>query len=103
MDIDKDFIREWYPEVEFQDELIEEGRKKKGKNKKAKVGKETEVMEEEMVAISAIIPKDLKEKLDNYAQGTGKQQKEIVVEALRKLIEGKESIIEQIRKLQELL
>lgn len=108
VDIDRDFIREWYPEVEFQDDLIEEGRKKRGKDKKPRHRRtkkeiEMESVEEEMVAISAVIPKDLKEKLDNYAQGTGKQQKEIVVEALRKLIEGKESIIEQIRKLQELL
>ena len=108
IDIDRDFIRNWYPTIEFQDELAEEGRKKRGKDKKPRhrrtkaellLEKEKEIPE----TIGAKIPRELKNRLDEYSLSTGKMQKDIIVEALDRFLQGKEEIIKEIRHLQKLL
>ena len=88
VDFDRDFIKNWYPTVEFQDELVDDGRKRKIKSKKIP-----------KIMIGAKIPIDLKEQIDKYSFGTKKSISQIIIEALKKYLEGKESIVEQISEL----
>lgn len=96
VDFDKDYIKNWYPTVEFHDELIINGRKNKDIQTKSEE-------RSHKIFIGAKIPQSLKNKIDRYSDSTGKNQSKVIVEALEKYLNGKDKIIEQIKELQKLL
>ena len=64
---------------------------------------ETPKEENTMIQVNTFITKELKDSLDTYCTSTGRLQKDVIVMAIEKYLDGKNQIIEEIQKLQKLL
>lgn len=94
LDTDKDLIRFFYPSVEFQEELIEEGRRKRGKDKeprkrRTKAEIEQEKRNNECISMSIrAIDKKLARQLRVFSAFYDCNQEDIVVKAIEEFIEN---------------
>lgn len=94
IDMDKDFIKNWYPTVEFQDELIEKGRKGRGKDKQPRKRRtraeiEQELHDKDYVSMSVqSINKNTVRQLKVFSAFYDCKQEEIVIKAIEEFIDN---------------
>lgn len=96
IDFDRDFIRNWYPTVEFQDELVVKGRGNKQKDVELDINKKQKVKKH---FIGTHCSNEIKEKIDSYVLYTGKTQSSLLMEALEKYLDNENYVLEEIKEI----